>query len=92
VAAELPWAFLEMVCVSAPAECKELLVLGGGAAATRLTSLLHKALEHAAGLLHDTAVDEIYVSRPAADRGTMPTIQDAVKELSVMEDVCTMTM
>jgi hypothetical protein len=62
VAAELPWAFLEMVCSCAQAECKALLQ--GGASAARLAPLLHKALEHAAGLLHRTATDEIYVSMP----------------------------
>jgi hypothetical protein len=62
VTAELPWAFLEMVCSCAAAECKALLQ--GGASAARLTPLLHKALEHAAGMLHQTATDEIYVSRP----------------------------
>jgi hypothetical protein len=34
---------------------------GGGATPSKLAHLLHKALEHAAGLLHETAVNEIYV-------------------------------
>jgi hypothetical protein len=65
VTAELPWGLLAMVCCSATNECKALFhgAGGGGVPSTRLTRLLHKALEHAAGLLHGTAADEINVSR-----------------------------
>jgi hypothetical protein len=62
--AELPWEFLLMLCTCAPAECKALLASGGGrdAEAAHLTGLLLKALEHADGMLHQTAVSGKYVS------------------------------
>jgi hypothetical protein len=65
IAADLPWAILLAVCSCAPADCKALLRDGrapdGGPS---LRGLLGKALEHAAGLLQQTAVDEIHVSGP----------------------------
>jgi hypothetical protein len=63
-AADLPWVFLMMVWHCAPAECKALLMPDGssGGEASHLTRLLHKALEHAAGLLQQTAAREKYVS------------------------------
>jgi hypothetical protein len=63
VTADLPWLFLLMVWNCAEAECKALLAQAGssGGEASHLTGLLHKALEHAADLLHQTAVSEHYV-------------------------------
>jgi hypothetical protein len=48
-----------MVRVCERKACKAALQGGGGAA--KLADQLHKALEHAAGLLHETAVDETQV-------------------------------
>jgi hypothetical protein len=64
VAADVPWLLLDMVCATTRKECKELFLAEGGGSLppTTLTHHLHKALEHAAGLLHETAVNEIYVS------------------------------
>jgi hypothetical protein len=61
--AEAPWAFLEIISSCAKEECKALLQRGSGGAisASRLTELLHTALEHAAGGLHETAVNETCV-------------------------------
>jgi hypothetical protein len=71
VTADLPWLFLLMVWNCAEAECKALLAQAGssGGQPSPLTRLLHKALEHAADLLHQTAVSERYV------RSTVNTAQ-----------------
>jgi hypothetical protein len=58
VATELTWAFLDVVCSCTEAEHSTLLLgLGGGGQHWRLTHLLHKALEHAAGLVHEAGVN-----------------------------------
>jgi hypothetical protein len=63
LAADLPWMFQSLVCNSAPAKCKALLLGGGtGGDAEALPELLGKALEHAAALLHETAVNNTFVS------------------------------
>jgi hypothetical protein len=62
VAAEVPWKFLAWVCLSAPEACKALLLEDAGGEAPALPELLGKALEHAAALLHETAVNETHVS------------------------------
>jgi hypothetical protein len=65
VTADVPWRLLEMLTRKcAMEECKKLLQGGAGGMvpSPRLTSLLHKALEHAAAILRETAVNEIHVS------------------------------
>jgi hypothetical protein len=61
VTAELPWVLLEMVVICATAECKALLVPRGGGD-DWLVGALHKALEHAASKLQQTAAGNRYVS------------------------------
>jgi hypothetical protein len=54
--------FLQLVGSSALAECKALLGPGGSGG---LNALWHEALEHAAGMLQQTATSDRYVSRAA---------------------------
>jgi hypothetical protein len=64
VTAELPWMFLGMIATCATPEFHELLERGGSSngEAAHLPGLLHKALEHVAGMLHQTAASDKYVS------------------------------
>jgi hypothetical protein len=79
--ADIPWTLLVMAAICAPAECDALLKPSGGSSgqASHLTGLLHKALEHAAGMLHQTAVSDKYVSTSACmiNRCSMPAARRA---------------
>jgi hypothetical protein len=63
VAAELPWLFLRMLCRCAREECRALLVadITSGDDGASLPLLLHRATQHAVGLLQETALHELYV-------------------------------
>jgi hypothetical protein len=61
--AELTWAFLDVVCSCTKAAHMTLLLgVDGGGHPWRLTHLLHKALDHAAGLVHEAGTNKMYVS------------------------------
>jgi hypothetical protein len=64
MAAELPWSFLRALCCCAPEECKALLRVAGseGGGTPSLPGKLHRALQHTAKLLQETATKEIFVS------------------------------